>query len=151
MDTQNLDSFTNLDHLNDKTWYDAEYAAQYINTLNIRTEKEAYNLIHTLKLERLHINQQIGTKTAETQTKNYYDTEFVDWRIRAIKAAKMKTLQMRWIKQYLIPKLAVKKEKSVWAMCNTMTDYILSLPSHIYVPSKVMEEIVKFKQLKIKE
>jgi hypothetical protein len=126
--------------LNDKDWQDYDSSIQYLQSLNLQTEEEVEDVLRSLKSELKDINLQLLIEA--TASKEYADKfEYERWRVSALKAARVKNKQIEYLRSYLA-KLDKSEDAKIRAACYRLSEFILSLPAGVQVPSEIMRDLI---------
>jgi hypothetical protein len=130
--------------LTDKDWQDYDLLIQYLESLNLRSKEDVDNALRSLKSELKDINLQLLIEASVS--KNYPDkSEYEEWRVSALKAARIKNKQIEYLRSYR-DRCDKSEDSEIRAICFCLSDFILSLPAGVQVASEVMRDLIAIRK-----
>lgn len=126
--------------LSDKDWQDYDLSIQYIESLSLRTIEDFDNALRSLKSDLRDIELQLRIEGLASQ--KYADkSEYEEWKLSALKALRVKNRHIEWLRSHRA-KVDKSEDAKIRAICYNLSDFILSLPAGVQVPSEVMRDLI---------
>lgn len=108
--------------------------------MNLKTQEDFDNALRLLKSERKDIDLQLlinGVASKKSADKSEYE----EWRVSALKVLRVKNKQIEWLRSHRV-NFDKSEDAKIRAICYNLSDFILSLPAGVQIPSEVMRDLI---------
>ncbi len=127
-------------NLTDADWQDYNSSVKYIEFLNLRTIEDFDSALRSLKSDLRDIDLQLRIEGLASQ-KSADKSEYEEWKLSALKALRVKNKQIEYLRSHRA-KVGKSEDAKIRAICYNLSDFILSLPAGVQVPSEVMRDLI---------